>query len=63
MYYLILMSGKWYSQDVKDCDGIREALDNMLVHAGYGAVVSITDDLETFCDEMGIDRDAIVEVE
>lgn len=63
MWYLVLMSGKWYAVEVFDGGGLRDALDNILDHANEGAIVTITDDLDTFCDEMNVNRDAIVEVE
>ncbi len=55
MWMMILMSGKWYARDLGSEDGLRDALGDIITFANEGAVVSICDDLETFCDEMGVD--------
>ncbi len=53
-----LMSGKWYAVDYGDEDNLRyNGLDNMFEHIRSGSVVCVTDDLETWCDEMEIDID------
>ena len=64
MWLLVLMSSKWYAVDYVDADGLRDdGLDNMFEHVKGGNVVSVTDDLESWCDEMDVDQDEVIIVE
>ena len=64
MWLLVLMSGVWYAQDFVDEDGLRDdgGLDNMFQHIENGNVVSLVDDLDTWCDEMDVHIDKVVKL-
>lgn len=64
MWMMILMSGKWYARDCGSEDELREDhLDDAFTFVNEGTIVVICDDLETFCDEMGVDQADVVIVE
>jgi hypothetical protein len=58
------MSGKWYAVDYVEESGLRyNGLDNLFEHVKGGNVVCVTDDLETWCDEMDVEQDEVIIVE
>jgi hypothetical protein len=53
------MCGKWYARDYVDQANLDQ--NNMFEHISNGNVVSLADDLDTWCDEMNIDiKDVIL---
>jgi len=65
MWMMILLGGKWYAREYDGEDHLRETqgMDNLFAHVNNGEVVCVSDDLETFCDEMDVDKDNVVVVE
>ncbi len=63
MWMMILMSGKWYGRQYIDEEHLRDEINNVFAHVNNGEVVSIADDLWTWCDEMQVDEDDVVIVE
>lgn len=63
MYLLILMSGKWYAKDYGGESTLRYNIDEVFEHVRNGNVVCVTDDLETWCDEMDVKENTIIIVE
>lgn len=59
MWMMILMSGKWYAR----CENrlrTRKILNDAFTLINEGTIVSICDDLETWCDELGVDMKDVV---
>lgn len=60
MWLLILMSSKWHAKDYDTEDDLRVAMADVFEHVYTGNVVSITDDLECWCDEMQINQENVI---
>ncbi len=56
MFSLVKLSGKWYSLTIED---VEDGMENIQEHVNNGDIVCLTDDLESFADEMGINKDEI----
>jgi len=54
------MSGKWYARDYGTENHLRVKLNDAFAFINEGTVVSICDDLETWCDEVGVAMDDVV---
>lgn len=63
MWLMILMSGKWYARDYGSEDALRDDMDDAFILINEGTVVSICDDLESWCSEMGIEQDDVISAE
>jgi len=56
MFSLVKLSGKWYSLTI---DSVEDGMENIQEHIDNGNIVCLTDNIETFADEMGIDEEEI----
>lgn len=56
MFYVVKMSGKWYAREISDIASYEQDIQD-LVNAGD--IVSLTDDIEYFASEIGIDKNDI----
>lgn len=63
MWMMILMSNKWYAKDLGNANGLHDALDDIIRFANEGTVVSICDDLETWCGEMNVNLSDVIMAE
>lgn len=63
MWMLILIGSTWYAKEYAGENHLREELGSVFDHVNNGNVVSICDDLDTWCDEMEIHIDSVVVVE
>ena len=56
IYYFVKMSGKWYGRKISDVKSyeqdIQELVDN-------GDIVALSDDIDYFADQMGIESSEI----
>jgi hypothetical protein len=52
MFRLVKMSDAWYAMKIEDVDSDLEAI-SLFVESGD--IVALTDDMDYFADEMGID--------
>ncbi len=59
MYYVIKMSSGWFAREISDVASYEE---DIQVHVDNGDIVSLTDDLGTFADLMGIEESEITMV-
>ena len=59
MWLLTLMSSKWYARKYDDEFDLRADLDDAFVFVNEGTVISICDDLETWCDEMDVNIETV----
>ena len=58
MWMMTLMSGKWYG-----CENrlrTRKNMNDAFAFINEGTIVPICDDLETWCDELGVDMKDVV---
>lgn len=60
MWLMILMSSRWHAKEYESEEDLRDDLDDAFIFVNEGTVVAICDDLETFCDEMGVEMEDIV---
>jgi hypothetical protein len=61
MWKLVLLTGTWYAVQYEDEDELTLDIDDAVFeHVRIGNVVALTDDLETFADQMNIIVDDIV---
>lgn len=63
MWMMILLNEKWYGREYDGEGHLREDMDNLFAYVNNGEVISIFDDLDTWCDEMDVDREDIIIVE
>ena len=66
MWLMILMSRQWYARKFDDItDLITDLIEygDFDEHVNQGTVVSICDDLETWCDKMGVKQNNVIVVE
>ncbi len=63
MWMIILMSDVWYAKDYVTESTLRYCMKEVFEHVNNGTVVCITDDLDTWCNEMNIDRENVVTAE
>ena len=64
MWKLVLMSSKWYAVHYEDGDDLLlDIEDSVFEHVNQGTIIALSDDLETFADEMGIELSDIETVE
>ena len=57
MYYLVYMSGTWYSQSI---ERLEEAAENITIHVDEGNPVLLVDELGGAADMLNISVDEIV---
>lgn len=62
MWMMILMSGKWYAWEYDGENHLREIMDIVFDYVNNGKVVSIADDLDTWCDVMNMDKENVIVV-
>ena len=60
MWMMIFMSGKWYARDYGSEAALRSDMTDLFTFVGEGTVVSLCDDLETWCDEMNVEQADVV---
>jgi hypothetical protein len=60
MYRMTLMSGKWYSVEINNID---DDIENITDFIESGDIVALTDDIDWFAEEIGVERNEIIEVE
>ena len=56
MFMFIKMSSKWYCKEV---ESLFSENPNIEAHVGNGTMVVLMDDIESFCDEMDVEKDEI----
>ena len=64
MWLMILMTNRWYARQYDDFDDLtrESALEKIEDYVSQGTVVSICDDLDTWCDELGVSVDDVTVV-
>ena len=60
MWLMILMSGIWHAKEYGCKEDLCDDLDDAFIFVNEGTVISICDDLETFCNEIGVEMENIV---
>ena len=63
MWLMTLMSNRWYARKYDSEEDLRNDLDDVsFIDKDEGNVVSICVDLESWCDEMGVELADVVPV-
>ena len=60
IYYVVKMSSKWYAREISDVASYEQDIQDLV---NSGDIVSLTDDLGTFADQMGIEESDIEMIE